>query len=219
MTFTTFVRAEENTHLSRSCYGNILTKDGTSANPRLVWRTDKRTLWRGDGKDNVQQVFANGMKSNAMSRGYAEPEREFDWGCHKVSSFRSNFVSTTFKKDTALNFLANGSGWIYEIVAPGGIDQQRSIGSDNSTFEQEISFPGGIQSKYVKQACRYEKYELVADSCIDNPKFKEPSWVERPDDVAASPIRLTHVVPKADCSKPDVAAITPPSLCSLVSVR
>ncbi|QGY32040.1 scabin-related ADP-ribosyltransferase [Pantoea cypripedii] len=199
------------------CRENINFSRASEKEPELVWRNENNTLWRGDTNNEGLDAFKNGMRPKGVTREYPEAERDHDWRCHKEDSFRSVFVSTTENLKTAINFVdlyhPQKEGWVYEIHAPGGINQQLSIGGAAGTYEAEISFPGGVKGKFIKQACYYIKRQL--QRCEDNPDFQEPSWKESPEEVAAAVTSLTRVVPKGHCETTDETVTMPAELCPL----
>nr|WP_310617939.1 hypothetical protein [Pantoea cypripedii] len=199
------------------CRENIHFTRASEKQPELIWRNDHNILWRGDTNNEGLDAFKNGMLPKGVTRGYPEAERDHDWRCHKEDSFRSVFVSTTENLKTAIYFIdisrPGSEGWVYEIHAPGGINQQLSIGGEPGSYESEISFPGGVKGKFIKQACYYIKKQL--QRCEDNPNFQEPSWKESPEEVAAAVTNLTRVVPKGNCETTDSAETMPAGLCPL----
>jgi len=199
------------------CNDNFNFTRASETEPELVWRTDRNVLWRGDTRNEGLDAFKNGLIPKGIANGNIEAEQDHDWRCHKTDSFRSVFVSTTTNKKVAIAALywtePKAEGWIYEIYAPGGIDQQLSSGGQAGVGEAEISFPGGIKGKFIKQACYYIKKEL--QYCEDNSHFIEPSWNESPENVAAANVHLARVVPKARCETTDSSSATPDKLCPL----
>ncbi|WMU75286.1 hypothetical protein OQ483_24565 (plasmid) [Enterobacter bugandensis] len=199
------------------CKDNIDFTRASEKEPELIWRTDQNVLWRGDTRNEGLDAFKNGMIPKGIANGYTDAERDHDWRCHKADSFRSVFVSTSTKKEVAIEALEwtkpQGEGWVYEIYAPGGINQELSIGKPADTGEAEISFAGGVKGKFIKQACFYKKKQL--QHCEDNPNFIEPSWKESPENVAAAQVNLKRVVPKASCDTTEPSSSTPEKLCQL----
>ncbi|MEG3130642.1 hypothetical protein SC171_20740 [Pantoea cypripedii] len=199
------------------CRENIHFTRASEKQPELIWRNDHNILWRGDTNNEGLDAFKNGMVPKGVTRGYPEAERDHDWRCHKEDSFRSVFVSTTENLKTAIYFIdisrPGSEGWVYELHAPGGINQQLSIGGEPGSYESEISFPGGVKGRFIKQACYYIKKQL--QRCEDNPNFQEPSWKESPEEVAAAVTNLARVVPKGNCETTDSSETVPAKLCPL----
>jgi len=197
------------------CNDNINYARASEKEPVLVWRTENNVLWRGDTSDQGLKAFKEGVLPKGFLKGYPEKEQDHDWRCHKEDSFRSVFVSTTENLKTAINFVdfyhPKKEGYVYEIHAPGGINQQLSIGAPAGSYESEISFPGGVKGKYIKRACYYIKREL--DHCVENDDFVEPTWGEKPQDISAVTTNFTRIVPKADCEISELQPSTPELLC------
>jgi hypothetical protein len=79
---------------------------------------------------------------------------------------------------------AKKTGWVYEIYAPGGIDVNATarFNSHQSPYlwNKEIDFPGGINGRYIKGACKYHLTNTDPDTkistfenlgCKSNPDF------------------------------------------------
>lgn len=199
------------------CNENFNFTRSSETEPELVWRAVHNVLWRGDTRKEGLGAFKNGLIPKGIANGNIEADQDHDWRCHRYDSFRSVFVSTSINKAVAIAALSWGNpkrdGWVYEIYAPGGIDQNLSVGETAGEGEAEISFPGGIKGKFIKQACYYIKTEL--QYCEDNKNFKAPSWNETPENVAAAKVSLASVVPKASCATTDSSSATPDKLCPL----
>ncbi|MET9551631.1 hypothetical protein [Streptomyces sp. NPDC006645] len=128
----------------------------TAAAERWQWRDDTNTLWRGDTRENVEDLFDKGFtpRGDAMI-----PLAEY---IVKGGGQNSAHVSTTCEKWVAQKFATYGAaktGWVYEIDAPGGIDVNATAALNRyeSPFlwNKEIDFPGGIEGRYIKQACKF----------------------------------------------------------------
>lgn len=66
-----------------------------------------------------------------------------------MSNTGSTFVGTT--TNTEPDLLYEGAQYRYDIVAPGGIDVNATFGDDSRwASENEIAFPGGIDSGYIR---------------------------------------------------------------------
>ncbi|WP_413792452.1 MULTISPECIES: scabin-related ADP-ribosyltransferase [unclassified Pseudomonas] len=79
--------------------------------------------------------------------------------------------------------------WVYEFTAPHGIDQVQSGGPFPK--EQEISFPGGVKARFIKQACHKDDLS----KCRPNPNYREPTGRESMQDVAATSINWNRLNP------------------------
>ncbi|MZD06560.1 hypothetical protein GTW43_15850 [Streptomyces sp. SID5785] len=120
------------------------------------WREDTNTLWRGDTRENVDQLFEDGFtpRGRAMT-----PLAEY---IVKGGGQNTAHVSTSCEKWVAEKFATYGAaktGWVYEIEAPGGIDVNATAHlNDYSSpylWNKEIDFPGGISGSHIKGACKY----------------------------------------------------------------
>ncbi|MGF1427212.1 scabin-related ADP-ribosyltransferase [Kitasatospora sp. LaBMicrA B282] len=153
------------------------------------WRYDSNTLWRGDTRENVQQIFADGF----TPRGdYLAPLAEY---IVKGGGQNTAHLSTSCAQWVAQKFATYGAakaGWVYEIEAPGGIDVNATaqVNDYQSPYlwNKEIDFPGGIKGRYIKDACKYRlvstdpttkvnTYENLG--CQDNPGFEGASDTAR----------------------------------------
>lgn len=111
-----------------------------------VWRTTDEPLWRYDGRD-PETIFRDGF--------HAKDSSFLDLGEYVKENTPSGFVSTTV--DSSLEW---GSRYRYEIHAPSGIDVNKTFDKDpvlrieGNPFENEaeISFPGGVDPRFVKGA-------------------------------------------------------------------
>ncbi|WP_406187404.1 hypothetical protein [Streptomyces sp. NBC_01006] len=127
-----------------------------AASERWQWRTDVNTLWRGDTRETVDEIFATGFTPRGE---YVTPLAEY---IVKGGGQHSAHLSTTCEKWVAQKFATYGSaktGWVYEIYAPGGIDVNATahLNDYNSPYlwNKEIDFPGGIKGNYIKGACKF----------------------------------------------------------------
>ncbi|MFK8908250.1 hypothetical protein [Streptomyces sp. YS-3] len=120
------------------------------------WRRDANTLWRGDTRDNVQQLFDDGFTPRGET---VTPLAEY---IVKGGGQNTAHLSASCEKWVAQKFATYGggkTGWVYEIAAPGGIDVNATahLNGYESPYlwNKEIDFPGGIQGNYIKSACKY----------------------------------------------------------------
>ncbi|MFI6690707.1 hypothetical protein ACIBLA_02875 [Streptomyces sp. NPDC050433] len=128
----------------------------TAASERWQWRDDTNTLWRGDTRENVEDLFDKGF----TPRGEAMvPLAEY---IVKGGGQNSAHLSTTCEKWVAQKFATYGAaktGWVYEIDAPGGIDVNATAALNRYEspylWNKEVDFPGGIDGQFIKQACKY----------------------------------------------------------------
>ncbi|MEU6862302.1 hypothetical protein ABZ924_03325 [Streptomyces sp. NPDC046876] len=158
-----------------------------AADERWQWRSDTNTLWRGDTRETVEEIFQTGF----TPRGSAlTPLAEY---IVKGGGQNSAHLSTSCEKWVAQKFATYGTaktGWVYEIYAPGGIDVNATahLNGYNSPYlwNKEIDFPGGVKGQYIKGACKYHltrtdpvtkvnTYEELG--CKDNAGF-DPSKVD-----------------------------------------
>ncbi|MER7701481.1 hypothetical protein ABTX81_01075 [Kitasatospora sp. NPDC097605] len=164
--------------------------------PRLSWRTDQDVLWRGAGTRAPEVIFKEGLQP----RGAKDPEekRQYNWvGQVHNSETGTVYSGTSRSRQVAVDF-AGAKGWVYEIHAPFGVDQTKS-GTYQTMFgtyhgEQEITFPGGVKPRFIKQGCKVD-----TGVCQDNPGF-DPSGVSTMEDVAAVTIDWSKVWPTEDVS-------------------
>lgn len=190
--------------------------------PQLIWRNNKsdgKPVWRGDTGKQALDAFETGILPHAIKNHLPETEQVYDWDIHRAESIRSIFSSTTTDLETSLKFVPEGGGWVYEIYAPGGIDQEASVGISPSIgriliapfAERELSFPGGIKAQFIKSACYYK--DKVKQECVDNKNFIAPTYQETPEEVAAAVVDLRKITPKARCDNSAIAELTPSALC------
>lgn len=123
---------------------------------RWQWRRDTNTLWRGDTRENVEQLFDDGFtpRGRAMT-----PLAEY---IVKGGGQDTAHLSTSCEKWVAEKFATYGTGrtgWVYEIDAPGGIDVNATahLNGYESPYlwNKEIDFPGGVSAEHIKGACKY----------------------------------------------------------------
>ncbi|WP_246213371.1 scabin-related ADP-ribosyltransferase [Kitasatospora viridis] len=145
------------------------------------WRHDTNTLWRGDTRENVEQLFDQGFTPRGTD---LTPLADY---IVKGGGQNTAHLSTSCEQWVAQKFATYGAaktGWVYEIDAPGGIDVNATAAVDNYQspylWNKEIDFPGGIRGEYIKDAC---KYQLVSTDpvtkvntydnlgCKVNPRF------------------------------------------------
>ncbi|MFM0068410.1 scabin-related ADP-ribosyltransferase [Paraburkholderia aspalathi] len=191
-----------------------------AVHPSLFWRKNTETLWRGDTSNEGIDAFKTGILPHAIEKKLPKQDWVYDWLRHKGDSSKSVFSSTTYDEKLAIALAQHwGNGWVYEIYAPGGIDQQASVGKDQKTGESEVSFPGGIKGTFIKQACVYKNDQL--QNCEMNPLFSYPKWSEAPEEVSAAGfniIELKYITPKAGCVGLDITRETPSDLCLIPGV-
>ncbi|WP_189491371.1 scabin-related ADP-ribosyltransferase [Streptomyces antnestii] len=128
----------------------------TAAMENWQWRYDTNTLWRGDTRENVQQLFQDGFTPRGDT---LTPLAEY---IVKGGGQNTAHVSTSCEKWVAQKFATYGAaktGWVYEIEAPGGIDVNATahLNGYESPYlwNKEIDFPGGIAGEHIKSACKY----------------------------------------------------------------
>ncbi|SFN67938.1 hypothetical protein SAMN03159304_00733 [Pseudomonas sp. NFACC24-1] len=152
--------------------------------PSLRWRTDMDTLYRGDTTGQGLNAFRDGLLPKAV--GFPENEWKYDWYSHGGGIAKSIYSSTTRSKSIAEHY---ASEWLYELHAPHGVDQPLSGGHFPS--EEEISFPGGVKGRFIKNACRAPDFT----ECVTNPNYREPTGRETRLEIAAMSIEWNRVVP------------------------
>ncbi|MFB0633157.1 hypothetical protein [Streptomyces sp. AB3(2024)] len=127
-----------------------------AAAERWQWRTDVNTLWRGDTRETVDEIFRTGFTPRGEQ---VTPLAEY---IVKGGGQNSAHLSTSCEKWVAQKFATYGSektGWVYEIYAPGGIDVNATarLNNYNSPYlwNKEVDFPGGVKGRYIKGACKF----------------------------------------------------------------
>ncbi|WP_049660318.1 hypothetical protein [Kitasatospora sp. MY 5-36] len=158
--------------------------------PKLTWRSDQDVLWRGSNR-TPEVIFADGLRPQGEKT--PEDQRQYNW----VSQVDRSTPETVFSGASRDQSVAVDFGaWIYEVHAPWGIDQEAS-GTYTTMFglyrgEQEITFPGGIKSRFIKDACPRD-----GGACQSNPNY-DPSGADQPQDVAAVTIDWARLWPTQD---------------------
>ncbi|GAA0289184.1 hypothetical protein GCM10010302_29420 [Streptomyces polychromogenes] len=144
------------------------TVASTASGERWQWRDDVNTLWRGDTRENVEEIFRTGFTPRGDQ---LIPLAEY---IVKGGGQLSAHLSTSCDQSVAKRFATYGeekTGWVYEIYAPGGIDVNATarVNDYQSPYlwNKEIDFPGGVQGKFIKGAC---KYRLTGTDPVTNDK-------------------------------------------------
>ncbi|MEW1776669.1 hypothetical protein [Streptomyces sp. NPDC086777] len=147
------------------------TVAGTAVSERWRWRNDVNTLWRGDTRETVDEIFRTGFTPRGDQ---VTPLAEY---IVKGGGQQSAHLSTTCDASVAKRFATYGAekaGWVYEIYAPGGIDVNATARVNNYQspylWNKEIDFPGGIAGQFIKGAC---KYRLTGTDPVTNDKTWE----------------------------------------------
>ncbi|MCF3180547.1 hypothetical protein IPZ70_11460 [Streptomyces polychromogenes] len=147
------------------------TVASTAAGERWQWRDDVNTLWRGDTRENVEEIFRTGFTPRGDQ---LIPLAEY---IVKGGGQLSAHLSTSCDPSVAKRFATYGTektGWVYEIYAPGGIDVNATarLNGYQSPYlwNKEIDFPGGVQGNFIKGAC---KYRLTGTDPVTNDKTWE----------------------------------------------
>ncbi|MFF0740831.1 hypothetical protein ACFYVL_10550 [Streptomyces sp. NPDC004111] len=153
-----------------------------AARENWEWRHDTNTLWRGDTRENVSQLFEDGFTPRGET---LTPLAEY---IVKGGGQNTAHVSTSCEKWVAQKFATYGTartGWVYEIEAPGGIDVNATahLNGYQSPYlwNKEIDFPGGIDGSRIRSACKFHlvrtdpatkvnTYENLG--CRTNPDFE-----------------------------------------------
>ncbi|WP_329381935.1 hypothetical protein OG625_18375 [Streptomyces sp. NBC_01351] len=127
----------------------------TAQSENWHWRADDNTLWRGDTRENVEELFRTGFTPRGDQ---LIPLAEY---IVKGGGQTSAHLSTSCEKWVAEKFATYGSaktGWVYEIEAPGGIDVNSTAWANGYEspylWNKEIDFPGGVEGRFIKQACK-----------------------------------------------------------------
>ncbi|MEV5127012.1 hypothetical protein AB0K49_30100 [Streptomyces decoyicus] len=124
------------------------------------WRTDSDPLYRNDNRA-PDTIFEEGFEplnpSNTDLRDYVQ------------SSDESAFISTSRREDIGDEF---GGKFTYEIDAPGGIDVNRTLGTHELDYEEEVAFPGGVRREYIVGARPYSYSSGEHGDLIPNPHYR-----------------------------------------------
>ncbi|MFG2296459.1 hypothetical protein [Streptomyces sp. NPDC048603] len=143
----------------------------TAISERWQWREDVNTLWRGDTRETVDEIFRTGFTPRGDQ---VTPLAEY---IVKGGGQQSAHLSTSCDQSVAKRFATYGAtqtGWVYEIYAPGGIDVNATARVNNYQspylWNKEIDFPGGVKGQFIKGAC---KYRLTGTDPVTN----EKTWV------------------------------------------
>ncbi|MEU4926399.1 hypothetical protein AB0G54_07815 [Streptomyces yokosukanensis] len=124
-----------------------------------VWREGHEPLYRSDNR-SPDAVFEHGFEpkdpSNTDLKKYVEEDDP------------SAFVSTSYRDDIGDDF---GGKFTYVIDAPGGIDINRTLGDHPLSYEEEVAFPGGIRSEYIKGAYSYDYATGELGEFVPNPNY------------------------------------------------
>ncbi|MFE4644464.1 hypothetical protein [Streptomyces sp. NPDC056730] len=129
----------------------------------IKWRDSDEPLYRFDDRP-PEDIFLNGFDPKNPDNG--------DLYDYVTQNTDSAFVGTTRNEQPDL--LYEDRKYRYDIDPPGGIDVNGTLG-DNSRWssEEEVAFPGGIDSRYIKGA-----WEINPDGSlgkyIPNDKWYEP---------------------------------------------
>ncbi|MFE0581960.1 hypothetical protein [Streptomyces sp. NPDC058874] len=142
-----------------------------ASNERWQWRNDVNTLWRGDTRETVEEIFRTGFTPRGDR---LTPLAEY---IVKGGGQLSAHLSTSCDVSVAKRFATYGAeqtGWVYEIYAPGGIDVNATARVNNYQspylWNKEIDFPGGVGGNFIKGAC---KYRLTGSDPVTNEKTWE----------------------------------------------
>lgn len=142
-----------------------------ASSERWQWRNDVNTLWRGDTRETVEEIFRTGFTPRGDQ---LTPLAEY---IVKGGGQLSAHLSTSCDVSVAKRFATYGAeqtGWVYEIYAPGGIDVNATARVNNYQspylWNKEIDFPGGVDGNFIKGAC---KYRLTGTDPVTNEKTWE----------------------------------------------
>lgn len=98
-----------------------------------VERFSREVLFRADGRSPEELWSKGGLLPRS-------PEAGDDLATYVMEN-RGNFVGTTRDAEVAAKW---GKAWVYQVIALGGIDVNRSMPQNPHASEQEIAFRGGI---------------------------------------------------------------------------
>ncbi|UUU25345.1 scabin-related ADP-ribosyltransferase [Streptomyces sp. DSM 40750] len=152
--------------LDRLAFAADRSIDIQTITPAPVWRATDETLWRIGGKRPLDQIFSEGFT--------VRDPLETSLDVMVRTGQPSAFLSTTTDK----NLIWDGI-FKFEIEASGGIDVgktfERSMGTDawrasGWASENEIAFPGGIASEFIRGAYRMDAQHNLLE-WIPNPNF------------------------------------------------
>ncbi|MDU9026848.1 scabin-related ADP-ribosyltransferase [Pseudomonas mediterranea] len=158
--------------------------DIRATTPSLRWRTDLDTLYRGDTTSQGLEAFQQGLLPKSVT--FPVDTWMYDWFAHGAGAPRSVYSSTTRSQEIAQKFAKE---WVFEFKAPHGVDQVQSGGPIPA--EEEISYPGGVKGSFIKQACK----KTDPRDCVANPNYHEPTGHETMQEIAATPIDWSKLVP------------------------
>ncbi|WP_405895499.1 actin cross-linking domain-containing toxin [Streptomyces sp. NBC_00104] len=153
--------------LDRLAFAADRSVDIQAIAPAPVWRESDETLWRIGGKRGLDQIFSEGFT--------VRDPLETNLDVMVRTGQPSAFVSTT----TDPNLIWDGV-FKFEIEASGGIDVgrtfERSMGPEGWrtsgwASENEIAFPGGIASDFIRGAYRMDAQHNLVE-WIPNPHFR-----------------------------------------------
>lgn len=134
--------------------------------PKPVYRDNCKQLYRADGR-GPDVIFGEGFRPKDTKNG------QYDLQQYVARNQPSPYVSTSYDHDLYQKWKAR---WNYYIDAPGGIDVNKTIGSDHKyASQEEVAFPGGVDEKFIVGACpvnKETKREIMND-CVDNPHYQE----------------------------------------------
>ncbi|MGH9117582.1 MAG: scabin-related ADP-ribosyltransferase [Acidimicrobiales bacterium] len=127
--------------------------------PEPVWRVSDETLYRADNR-SPETIFAEGFAPRDPGN--------MDLAWYVTANVPSGFVSTT--RDSGL-IHTEPRHFQYEIDVPGGIDVNATLGPHDHAYEQEIAFPGGIESCYIEGARPYDDTIGTLGPFVPNPDY------------------------------------------------
>lgn len=144
--------------------------DVEAITPDPQYRSDCHPVYRADGRA-PEVIFQEGFAAKDVADG------QYDVQKYVLKNQPSPFVSTTYRDDLYKDWKPR---FYYEVDAPGGIDVNMTIGDDHKYADQEeIAFPGGLDTRFVVKGCPVDRATLTIDEseCQDNPNY-EP-WRKR----------------------------------------
>ncbi|MCD0494337.1 hypothetical protein LQD23_18850 [Chromobacterium violaceum] len=119
---------------------------------KIVWRgsgdADKKLLFYGAGNHHYEPaaVFDEGLQ---VIKADGSLKIRPGTGQSTASALKSSSFSYALAERFAL-VSHDERHYVYAINAPGGIAVDESLGSEGTGNEEEIAFPGGVKSRFVK---------------------------------------------------------------------
>jgi hypothetical protein len=127
-----------------------------------VWRTDRRSLWRGDDR-SPDEIFEHGFHPRGDTTSLEMHQHDYSNSAF-VSTTASPYMGTLSARD-----------YRYLIDAPGGIYMNPTLRRHGMRIgtprEREVSFLGGIDRRYIVGAQRIRRGDVGYHPFIPNPHY------------------------------------------------